>query len=532
MKKIFTFALLAASVATASAADFVVYQNGALAADIACNSWWNVIQDTQASNPDGEGTVWSLTYNPNEPGGGATGPNFCAGLQAVEGSAVTGPLATATLTFKYYATTTCDITIRLDGNGVEENQVVTVTENDVNRWVEVSLDVADKFPRISTIWNEYKGNGLGDVMGVVVEKYNAETKVYFNDIIYTGINESWEKPEIEAPVVPVPPVPTQAAEDVISLLCGSYTPVTGFNIGGWGQSTVYKALTAENGAPVAAITNFNYLGWELSSHIDVTSCNYMHVDFYPSDATAFGFTPISPGAEKAYVASDVKVGEWNSYDVPLSYWDNVNFADIFQVKFDQGNGSGSGYIANVYFYKSGNTPVDPIDPDPVEPGTGAKFTDHVSDSYTQTTDAGEKTYSYDLTYTITFNEDRTLTVEAEYQWPDGAPVGIVGGSVFINNENNEFALTGDAETGSRSVTTTTTFQSGDDAAINFYIPVANGAVQTAATYKVGQTSGILDIETSDAPVEYYNLQGVKVSNPGTGIYICRQGNKVTKVLVK
>jgi hypothetical protein len=36
----------------------------------------------------------------------------------------------------------------------------------------------------------------------------------------------------------------------------------------------------------------------------------------------------------------------------------------------------------------------------------------------------------------------------------------------------------------------------------------------------------------NAPVEYFNLQGVRVANPENGLYIRRQGNKATKVLVK
>ncbi len=36
----------------------------------------------------------------------------------------------------------------------------------------------------------------------------------------------------------------------------------------------------------------------------------------------------------------------------------------------------------------------------------------------------------------------------------------------------------------------------------------------------------------NAPVEYFNLQGVRVENPVSGLYIRRQGNKATKVLVK
>lgn len=37
------------------------------------------------------------------------------------------------------------------------------------------------------------------------------------------------------------------------------------------------------------------------------------------------------------------------------------------------------------------------------------------------------------------------------------------------------------------------------------------------------------IDNSDAPVEYYNLQGMRVSNPENGIFIRRQGNKAVKV---
>lgn len=34
----------------------------------------------------------------------------------------------------------------------------------------------------------------------------------------------------------------------------------------------------------------------------------------------------------------------------------------------------------------------------------------------------------------------------------------------------------------------------------------------------------------DAPVEYYNLQGVRVDNPAGGLFIRRQGNKAEKVI--
>lgn len=39
-------------------------------------------------------------------------------------------------------------------------------------------------------------------------------------------------------------------------------------------------------------------------------------------------------------------------------------------------------------------------------------------------------------------------------------------------------------------------------------------------------------ENTDAPVVYYNLQGMRVANPQAGVFIRCQGNKVSKVLVK
>jgi hypothetical protein len=45
------------------------------------------------------------------------------------------------------------------------------------------------------------------------------------------------------------------------------------------------------------------------------------------------------------------------------------------------------------------------------------------------------------------------------------------------------------------------------------------------------TNGVEDIEINEnAPVEYFNLQGVRVENPANGLYIMRQGDKVVKVI--
>lgn len=54
--------------------------------------------------------------------------------------------------------------------------------------------------------------------------------------------------------------------------------------------------------------------------------------------------------------------------------------------------------------------------------------------------------------------------------------------------------------------------------------------------KLSTSGGVENVNAavaeSNAPVEYYNLQGVRVDNPQPGIYIRRQGSKVSKVLLK
>ena len=52
--------------------------------------------------------------------------------------------------------------------------------------------------------------------------------------------------------------------------------------------------------------------------------------------------------------------------------------------------------------------------------------------------------------------------------------------------------------------------------------------------KFDNGSGVADlvVEDENAPVEYYNLQGIRVANPENGLYIVKQGNKVTKRIIK
>ena len=42
----------------------------------------------------------------------------------------------------------------------------------------------------------------------------------------------------------------------------------------------------------------------------------------------------------------------------------------------------------------------------------------------------------------------------------------------------------------------------------------------------------VDVLEAEGPAEYYNMQGVRVAEPTTGLYIVKQGNKVSKQLIR
>lgn len=55
----------------------------------------------------------------------------------------------------------------------------------------------------------------------------------------------------------------------------------------------------------------------------------------------------------------------------------------------------------------------------------------------------------------------------------------------------------------------------------------------ALTLTVTNESAISDVEAdTDAPAEYYTLQGVRVDNPAAGFYIVRRGAEVSKVYIR
>ena len=59
-----------------------------------------------------------------------------------------------------------------------------------------------------------------------------------------------------------------------------------------------------------------------------------------------------------------------------------------------------------------------------------------------------------------------------------------------------------------------------------------GAPKWLVPYSGESAIESIGVDNENAPVEYFNLQGIRVDNPAAGIFIRRQGSKVSKVVIK
>ena len=242
-----------------------------------------------------------------------------------------------------------------------ENLAVTI-ENDIAVSKQVNISATADY---ATIIEFYFGE-LAEDTAVVTTPGETVSHVYTNPgdyeitvIAKSGAIETLDSTftftvtEITGPQVAAPTPPGRVASDVISIFSDAYTNVANTNFNpNWGQSTIVTTEEVVPGDDILKYSNLNYQGTQFESAIDASAMEYLHIDMWTEDATTVNFYAISSGpAEKGYSLA-VTAETWVSYDIPLTYFDNVNLADIIQFKVD-GTAGSSVYFDNIYFYKAG-----------------------------------------------------------------------------------------------------------------------------------------------------------------------------------
>ena len=273
----------------------------------------------------------------------------------------------------------------------------------------------------------------------------------------SAIKELSVKTTGETFVLTAAPAPTKAAEDVMSIYSDAYTPATTYGYGGWDQSTQVGTETVDEDN-MLHLTNFNYLGFEYATQLNLSGMEYLHIDILPMQAMDFGITPILVAAgsgtktENSQSVGTLNVKEWNSIDIPMTQFADMDFTQLsHQLKIDKGTGSDVVYVDNIYFWKSPATPTKTVtfvnsgnwahvyayawngEGDVTASWHGDLLTNNGDNTYTYTT-TGEPTY-------IIFNDgidDGAQTGDLVFE--DGATYNVQGkvgnySITFINDEN-------------------------------------------------------------------------------------------------
>jgi hypothetical protein len=194
-----------------------------------------------------------------------------------------------------------------------------------------------------------------------------------------------------------PPVPTHAAENVLSIYSEAYTNLAGTDFNpNWGQSTAVTVDYNAAGNNTLRYQNLNYQGTQFAGGQDVSEYEFIHVDFWTANSTVLNFYLISPGNEIGY-SLPITPETWVSVDIELAdFVPPVNLSDVFQFKVD---GNGTVFFDNWYFWKAS-----------YDPATDASLSDLMVDDATVPGFSPE-TFSYDVVLPIGTTEVPEVTAE-------------------------------------------------------------------------------------------------------------------------
>lgn len=273
----------------------------------------------------------------------------------------------AIVTIMVYKPVISDVAVKFEIPG-GANHEIKVPNSVINQWETLTFDftavIGETYSRL-----------------VIIPDFEARAQtntIYFDNIQIPEGNVAPPPPAVEPTVAAPTPIHDETADNVISIFSDSYTDVAGTDFDpSWGQATNSTIeMVASN--PTIKYANLNYQGTQFTPQ-DVSTSEFVHLDFWTSNSTALNFYLISnSGGEIAYPLT-ITADQWVSVEIPMSHFSTLSLTDIFQFKVD---GNGDVWFDNWYFYGSTTPPVV-LEPTTAAPTpTNACVTSVFSDAYT------------------------------------------------------------------------------------------------------------------------------------------------------
>ena len=196
----------------------------------------------------------------------------------------------------------------------------------------------------------------------IITATQAASGAYGSGILATTFVVSFPSPTVAAPT------PTVPSDRVLSLYSNAYTNVSGTDwVPNWGQLTQVSNIQIA-GNDTKKYEFMNYQGVQLANPIDVSSMTSMHIDIWTPNCTTFEVFLVNqalPAGEVGFsgeqsVSVSPNQSGWNSFDIPLSSYSNLELNHIQQLKLVATPfGTTTAYLDNIYFTKPTPTVVAP-----------------------------------------------------------------------------------------------------------------------------------------------------------------------------
>ncbi len=237
------------------------------------------------------------------------------------------------------------------GGGTAVKAIYNPNDGDFNNENLFSIAADRKSAKIVVEWTKYPTTNVD--IHLVLRRNNTKggSDIFGNTISDADVSLSCSEPR---PSITKAPTPTHSASNVKSIYSDAYTPATAYAVGSWGQSTTEEDIEIASGEHALLLTNCNYQGWEIQGQeLNIEGMTHIHLDVYVENASSIGCTPIWHTENNA-TGEEIKtrnlVAGWNSIDIPLSEYQGLNYARIFQIKY--ANMPATCWIDNVYFVKN------------------------------------------------------------------------------------------------------------------------------------------------------------------------------------
>lgn len=462
MKKLLLLAALGLGTLASQAADYTVYNNGQLGEGLQAYQWWEGAWDFNATAPDNTQKVFSFKSS-TQGAGASMGLNLESGLN-------TGQLANSTLTFDWYAVGTGSYAIKLTwGDPGVEKVFTTVTTENANKWNTTTINVAQDYPEVAENWLKNVNNGVGYIFSIVLSNGSSDAAIYFKNIQYTNVNESWQ-----APTGPLYPEISNT-NNLWSTTNLSVLKTYFAGPSGWTEIAAPPISLANNNISLTTPSDMGYDQWMGQLFVQTG------IEVSENKSYSFSMTVKSDKDSKItvkpYVNSEDKffVADRISFTAPSSYYsfENKQGPDNGELVLilDFGGYPNQAFeITDIIFKEyssddSGSTPS-------TGEGNGKTYKGSVKDEYTYTN--GDANVPFTIEYAATWNADETVTFQISIS-PE--TVGLVpqlfDTTGYLGNFNGgKFTTAGKYKEG--------------DKPFSFYLAYANGGPLTIpCDYVVG-----------------------------------------------